>query len=262
MEENYYMACLWPMIDLSKLDEAESVLGECGEIVRKENVDLSYLGLKNFMIQIYEHQKWTGSIYNHFRGIQKKVDACYKEGAPVRTYLFKSDCFNAVLEAKEKIRVICKIDKSSIHISDDQSETEKMIQFLYNKNSIDFFNFANPYQYSQIYNKLKKVKQFFQKYGLDGNRFILGGDAIFELCGWQKANHYEILTDYKEDDLSGLEKLIGIDYEPQKYGCEITELLYDSQNYFFFEEMKFVTIQLVHRMKKERIYDKCDCPCL
>lgn len=244
----YYMACLWPVIDLSKLDEVEKILQKYGEIVYSREIPLTYMGMKNFMVQIYGHQTWTGTIKNHFRGVRGKVDVCYKEGAPVRTYLFKADCLDVVLEAKEKIREIFKIEKSSIHISDNQTETENMMQLLYNKNSIDFINFANPYQSARLFNKLIEVKHFLEEKALDKNRFILGGDAIFELCGWKKIDNYKILTDYGENELSGMEKIIDIDFETQKYGCTISELLYNPMNFFSFEEMKFVTVQRVLQM--------------
>ena len=80
VKDNYYMVCIWPAAEVTQTKAAEALLKQAGRIVYAQDVELTYLGMKNFMTQIYGHQAWTGTIRNQFRGTMGKADACYKAG--------------------------------------------------------------------------------------------------------------------------------------------------------------------------------------
>lgn len=256
LKRNCYMACLWPKADLSKTDEVEECLRSIGNIVYSQDVYLTYQGMRNFMTQIYGHQSWTGSIDNHFIGACAKVDACYKEGQPVRTYLFEADSFDEVVEIKKKIRDIFKIENHSIHISDDENEAKNMAEMLYNRNSVDFMNRADPYQYSNVYKKTAELKKLINSKGHDMSRFIIDSSAILEVCGLRQAADVDYLTDYIFDidgEIEGVDNHAG---QLQYYTISLPDMLYNPENYFYFEGMKFITPQRLIEMKTKRGEEK------
>lgn len=244
VKENYYMACIWPVADTVKMEAAESALKQVGKIIYEKNVTLTYLGMKNFMTQIYGHQAWTGTIHNQFRGTVRKADACYKVGKPVKTYVFNAPSLDVVLDIKERIRKIFG-NKNSIHISDYAKETRDMIQLLYNRNSVDFLNFAHPYRYKRVYSCIKRAEKLILEKKLDRERFILGMDAVIEVCGLRKAQAVECMTDYPHDDLAETDIGMKVKYDDKAYGLALPELLYHADHYFYFERMKFVTPECV-----------------
>lgn len=244
-EKNCYMACVWPAAGLTKNKKSavEDRLQEGGQIIASREVYLTYRGMKNFMAQIYGHQAWTGNIQNHFRGVRGKADMCFKAGQPVTTYLFAAENLEKVLEIKDRIREVFAIGKHSIHIADNQRETESMVELLYNRNSVDLLNCAKPYQYSNVFCKIKKMKTDIHEKGLEKDRFILGGDSILEVCGMKKAENLVLWSDYEEKEISEL--LAG----GWQYRGHIPDDLRDSNNYFYFEGMRFKSVPYIVRKK-------------
>lgn len=206
VEKRCYMACVWPAAGFTKeqKDTVEDKLQERGQILASKEVYLTYQGMKNFMAQIYGHQAWTGNIENHFRGVRGKADMCFRVGHPITTYLFTAESLEKVLEIKDQIREIFDIGKHSIHISDNQVETECMVELLCNPNSVDLLNCAKPYKYSNVFCKLKEIKKEIQRKGLEKDKFILGGDSVLEICGMKQAKNLVLWSDYEESELTEL----------------------------------------------------------
>lgn len=252
LKENCYMACLWPKADRSRMDEVESKLQSIGHIVYAQDVYLTYQGMCNLMTQAYGHQAWTGSIENHFSGVRGKVDACYQEKWPVRTYLFEAPDMDSVVDIKRQIREIFQIQNHSVHISDNWNETIDMVELLYNRNSVDFMNRANPYKYSMVYRKIRELKELIEKNGCDKSRFIIDSSAVLEVCGLRPARDLDFLTDYAVEVESRIEG--GDDHRSQLpyYRIALPDILYDPESYFYFEGMKFITPQKLVEMKTNR----------
>lgn len=256
VEENYYMMCIWPVAEAIHTEEAEVLLKKVGRIVYSQDVELSYLGMRTFMTQIYGHQAWTGTVRNQFSGTIGKVDACYKAGKPVKTYLFEAASFEMVIDLKEKIRELYGIKKSSVHISDNAKETYDMIQLLYNKNSVEFLNVAHPYRNKEVYTNIKRMEALFREKNLDKTRFILGTDAVVAAYGFQKAKCVEFITDYQKEKLADIGGSQNIKYSTDTEDIRLSELLYDPNNYFYFEGMKMVTPQCALKLNRAYGNDK------
>ncbi len=256
LKNNCYMACVWPIADLSKYGDVESLLKSIGNIIYSQDVYLTYQGMKTFMAQIYGHQEWTGSIENQFSGVIGKVDACYKKGKPVRTYLFEADSLDSVIEVKTKIRNLFQIENHSIHISDNQTETRDMAELLYNRNSVDFMNRANPYQYSKVYKKISELKKLIAKNGYSKDRFIIDSSAVLEVCGLRQAADLDYLTDYifkNEEEIEDMDNHLS---QLPYYTIPIQDMIYNPENYFYFESMKFIIPQRLIEMKTVRGEEK------
>lgn len=252
LKDNCYMACLWPKADAGRMGEVEGLLQSIGHIVYAQDVYLTYQGMCNLMTQTYGHQSWTGSIENHFSGVRGKVDACYMEKRPVRTYLFEAPDGDSVVEIKRQIREIFQIGNHSIHISDNWNETLDMAELLYNRNSVEFMNRANPYKYSGVYQKIRELKERIQKNEYDIFRFIIDSDAVVEVCGLRQATDLNYLTDYVFEEEGKSNRIDNRRTHLPYYNIALTDMLYNPDNYFYFEGMKFVTPQRVMKMKENR----------
>ncbi|WP_022752765.1 hypothetical protein [Butyrivibrio fibrisolvens] len=147
---NCYMACVWPVADRNKIGMIEDIISEIGKIVYAQDVYLTYTGLRNFMVSIYGHQKWTGTLENGYSGVDEKARACYYKKNPVRTYLFQASSLDDVVYAKTKIRNAFKLENHSIHISDNSQETQNMAQTLYNRENVKKINFNDLYRGTEL----------------------------------------------------------------------------------------------------------------
>lgn len=155
-QRNLYFACLWPIAAVEKRPKAIEEIAGQGAIVLDSTVKLQKNGLRNFMLQIYQHQNWIGTPENHFSGVMGKVEACF---APVKTtqaILFEDGTLESVLAMKDRIRNIFRLDKHAIHISDSNEETRLMTQLLFNENSVHALNYGKPDFFPEMYRKLKE----------------------------------------------------------------------------------------------------------
>lgn len=252
LKDNCYMACLWPRADIDRMDEVESKLQSIGHIVYAQDVYLTYRGMCNLMTQIYGHQAWTGNIENHFSGVKGKADACYRKNRPVRTYLFEAPGMDSVVEIKRQIREIFQIENHSIHISDNRNETIDMAELLYNRNSVDFMNRADPYRYSGVYHKIRELKELIAKNGYDKSGFIIDSSAVLEVCGLRQARDLDFLTDYAVEVESRIEGVDDHRSQLPYYNIALPDMLYNPENYFYFEGMKFITPKRLIEMKTNR----------
>ncbi len=118
LKENIFVANIWPIADdEKKLVKANAIIRSNTNVVLKKEIPLTYLGYRNYMLQIYSQHDWVGDFSNHFKGVTSKVDACYTERRKLTIYLFECDCLDRVLGLKDQIRDLFKIGNHSIHIS-------------------------------------------------------------------------------------------------------------------------------------------------
>ena len=248
---NCYIACLWPKGDASNHDLALAEISKIGKVVYVTDIYLTYNGLKNFMVSIYGHQSWTGNIENEFNGTEEKVKKCYDKHFPTRTILFQADDFEKVVEAKYKIRDIYGIENHSIHISDNQAETEMMAELLYNDYSVKFLNVAKPFKFQHLYNSLPQFKKSISANKYDLGRFIIDSSSVMEVYGIREARDLDYLTDIpvatREIDTADKH-----DSQLIYYDIRVREMLYNPECYFVFNGVKFLDIDYVMKMKHKR----------
>lgn len=156
---NLYFACMWPISNISKRNNAFEIISEQYRIVFSKDIMLNKNGLHNFMAQIYQHQDWIGTPEDHFTGVNGKVDACYYPGNSTKVVIFEGGNLNQVLQLKEKVRNVFGLDKHSIHISDSKEESKLMSELLLNENSRHALNYGNPHKFSTVYYAIKNIKQ-------------------------------------------------------------------------------------------------------
>lgn len=251
IKKHCYLACLWPIGGIANQKNAVSELEKIGNIIYIQDVYLTYQGLKNFMLQIYGHQKWIGNPENNFKGVDGKVRACFDKKYPVKTILFEANCFEEVIEAKKKIRELYGIENHSVHISDNQEETKLMTKLLYNSSSIDFLNCAIPYKYTHVFNEIHKLSETIRKNGYDLERFVIDSSSVLEIYGMREARDIDYLSDIDlvEETITSADNHKS---QLKYYNENVSELIYNPDKHFFFYGLKFVTIHVVQDMKKNR----------
>lgn len=153
-----YLACLWPVASEEKRSEAVRLIEAEHAIVYSTSVSLTKVGLRNFMLQIYQQQDWIGTIENHFAGIMGKVDDCFVPSSPMEAILFEGGELDGVLRMKDRIREIFKLGKHAIHISDSNEETRLMAALLFHENSRHALNYGKPDVYPERFCEMIRYK--------------------------------------------------------------------------------------------------------
>ena len=150
MSKHCYVACLWPRArGRNKINEAEQLLYKSTNIVYEKKVKFNYNGIRQFMIHIYGHQPWAGTLENNYSGIPLKAKSCYRIGSYTKIFILDGSTLEEIIKVKSKIRDIFKVENHSVHITDTKQEAVEASRILLNENSIDFLNYGNitkPYE--------------------------------------------------------------------------------------------------------------------
>jgi hypothetical protein len=254
LKENIYAACVWPVANEAlKKDIAVKEIESIGKIVYKREFDLGYKGLRNFMVQIYGHQTWTGTIYDKHSGVMSKVDACYKKKKKVFVIFFECDNFEIVLQVKRKIRDLFGMENHSIHISDNYLETRYISQLLLNPNSFHHLCFGNPDKHVCINEKLEEFKSNLYRHCFNLQDFVIVSDSVLAIYGLRDAENLEFLSSTGYCRMNPVQKNTAYQkHVMDLYGCTIEDMLYNSRNYFIYNGIKFASLKRIRYMKKNR----------
>lgn len=236
-----YIAILWPSAKPnSKVDEI------LGKVVYKKKITLSQQGAHNLLSIVYRGESWLGEGKNNYPGVIGKQQYCFSGKEEIVLYAFQADDLNSVLSKKEDIRQIYGIGKHSIHITDNHLESIEVAQTLLNENSLFFINNANPNKY---YNHNKYIFDTVGDSNKNLDRVIEGG-SVLSLFGLRLGRDIDTL------DLGcKCSKYEGIDIHNDlvKYHqVPIEDLIYDARNYFYFNGVKFVSIDRLKEFKSNR----------
>jgi len=247
---NTFFACLWPIADdPNKVDVVERVLNENDKVkvIHQKEVEISYSALRNFIVQIYNNQPWLGNIDNRFKGVDQKVEACYKNNSKLRGYILEADGLDDVLRLKEDIREIYQLGKHAIHITDNQAETIQIANILLNENSLHLLKYGNPFKYKVFNKRLLEYKRRIaeQEHNLD--YYIIDSSSVLSLYGLREANDIDFISNHKDYEKIENESIKSHNDYLMYYKSSMDELLWNPSNFLYFSDIKFTSInQLMH----------------
>ena len=245
LTKNNYIAIIWPAANkqVNYLDEFPNVFYE-------KKITLNPRGAQNLVAQVYKEHKWVGSFEEGYGGAISKVNETFKIFSFLHLIFFKENSIDQVIRIKESLRFKFGIDKASIHITDNDTETREIGNFVLNENSIHFLRFGIPYKFPAIFNLLKLFKETLISKGIDFNSIILTGDIVLSIYGFKSTDTIEYL--FKES--------IETEYRFIKNGFTdiifyeetFEELLNNPKFYFYFNDFKFLSLDIIKKFKSNR----------
>lgn len=224
---NLYCACIWPRAEnAQKREMALKMIADTGIIVYTKEVEFTYCGITNFMIQIYGNQTWIGTYQDGHSGVKAKVDECYKKKIKTLVVFFEADSLECVLELKRNVRNIFNMENHSIHISDTMPETREMAELVLNANSLLHLNYGYPDRYSEATQKLLDTREQIIENGEEIADCIFDSNGTLMIWGIAKKNSMVCLRNMPID------------------------LIYNPNNYFVYMGMKFIALDKVYKMEE------------
>lgn len=248
LKENVFVFCIWPKTE--QKEEIEKQIKENTNVIYNKEIELTYNGYRNLMIQIYGKYDWAGSIQNHFEGIYAKLDGCYKFKEKAQIFVVEGESTEKILELKEKIRKERNGSKHVVHSTDSKEETIEMVELLLNKNSLNFLNIAEPDKYDKLYKTIQLYKQQIKKLNLKQDEFIIDSDSVLSVYGLKNQKNITFLTYNKEYKKIENEYISCNNEHSEWYKETIEEIINNPKFYFYFWNVKFVDLELIKRYKK------------
>lgn len=245
---NIYLAFIWPVAK-GQNEKIEKIIPN---IVYKKKINLTYNGAHNLISQIYYNEDWIGNHENNYKGSNSKVIKCFDNFDNLRIIAFQADSLDKVFLIKEKIRKVYNLGKHSIHITDTKIETEKLARTVFNENSIHFLNFAKPNEFRSTHFQIQKFNKYIKKNLIDKKDVVLDSSIILSVYGLREAKDIDFFS-FKNNNLLKKIDAINIHDEALKFHKEDkNELIYNPKNYFYFNELKFISFNQIYKMKKNR----------
>ena len=240
--DNTYMGILWPSA-IGEQDKVEKILGN---LVYKKKIKLTKQGAHNLLSIVYKGEPWLGEEKDNYPGIPGKLLHCFRNSYFITVYVFQDSSLECVLNKKDKIRDIYKLGKHSIHITDNQIESIELAQTLLNQNSIDFINKGSPNRFHTNKNNIFSVlNKYSNKYDM-----AVEGGSVLSLYGLREGNDIDVIHSGKMVIID--DKVDNHNLHFQYHSQSIQDLIYDPSNFFYFNGVKFISLNRLKEFKVNR----------
>ena len=254
---NTHIALLWPI----GINKDKEVKGIFKNIVYEKKIKLNHNGAHNLLSQIYYGEEWLGSVENDFKGSKGKLVECFKTFNEFSVIAFQATSLDEVLKIKDNIRDIFGVGKHSIHITDTKEEVIRVARVVFNDNGLHFLNYAKPNRYISTHKKIEEFKKFIKQNNLDTKDLLIDSSFILSCYGLREAKDTDFFCSDNTKIKIKFDDINIHDEELQYYDDIKNELIYNPKNYFYFNDIKFLSFNQLYKMKSNRneIKDKNDC---
>lgn len=259
-----YVIFFWPQAHQNtyKLKKAQDIIYTKTDVMYDVKYKLSYIAIRNLMIQIYGHMDWLGDIDNDFANVTVKVNEVWASNGKVQLIITRGRSCEYITKLKEEIREMFGIGLSSCHSTDNMRETKLALNALLNPLSRDFLQIAKPTAFKKSFKLIEKFKETVKSNNLSFDKFIIDSSTVLAIYGAREAEDLDFyrLPETNISAFSGIEDIEEHD-ETQKqfYEYPITDYILSPEHFFVFNEVKFMSLQNLLKFKKAR-YSKTKDP--
>lgn len=226
----------------------KKIIKKYGHIYYKKKIKLNKDGLNNLIKSCYRGEKWIGGLFPTTNHAELKTTLCYDDNFTTIYIIYMNDV-DKTIEMKNNCRKLFDKDKHSLHITDFQKDTFRVASTLLNDNSIHFLNNKKK----TISDKMQQyLRLYFQKINeLNKDDFCVTSSGILDMYGLREANDIDYLH-YSDLDI-GLKNI-----SPHKekwlsyYHTHKHDIIYNPENYFYFNGFKFASLDCIKKMKENR----------
>jgi len=254
LKKDTYAVCIWPQAYAAdKSRKADMIIKKSGiKVVFKKSVTLNYLGIRNLLLQIYGHHEWTGDYRDKFKGTERKVNEVYSADSKTILYILESDDSKLIDKIKIQIRDAYSLNNSSVHITDNQEETVQITNLLLNDNSIHHLNSAELSKYSDAHELLDIFKKTVTESSSPLDDYIIESGSVLSLYGIRKTTDFDYLTSIEDKPTFTTARIDNHNSEMKYHTKTKDDLIYNPENYFYFNDVKCLSIENVLTSKKNR----------
>tara|TARA_R100000951_G_scaffold116507_2_gene128674 strand:+ start:239 stop:2218 length:1980 start_codon:yes stop_codon:yes gene_type:complete len=224
-------------------------------VVYEKQLNLNQYGLYNYISQMYFGEEWVSVTGNPLAGIRHQTDKCLGD-SPVKVYLVECADLEKVNDLKSKIRQIYNIGKPSVHINDTHEQTIRAVRCAFNEQCIKFMNVKKVDVTTELWKLLDLYRRTLDHAKVPADNFCVTGSALLELYGLRKAKDLDYIHLDPAQVLQGNSLINSHEQELVKYPMHKHEILFNGFNHFFFNDIKFATLDVVEKLKSNRGEEK------
>jgi GR25 family glycosyltransferase involved in LPS biosynthesis len=254
LKKNTFVACLFP-VAYPYYEVAEKVLSKYGDIVFSKDIHFTESGALELIRLLYLGEGWVGNYENNYKQGRVKTQLCFPSETfgryPARVYLFECKDVQTAKKAKLEIRDILHMGNDAIHVNDTHAQTVTIASSLFNENSIYFMNHRRLAAVPNFDRLFSQFRSFVQENHLNYNLLCVDASAILSAYGLRDCQDIDILhKGALPKDTKG--EITSHNGYLKYHAEELDNILFNPDNYFYFQGVKFLSINLLKKMKTNR----------
>tara|TARA_R110000824_G_scaffold74160_3_gene188781 strand:+ start:1114 stop:3087 length:1974 start_codon:yes stop_codon:yes gene_type:complete len=246
---------LHPARDPKKEEAVTNLIYSTVPVIYDSVLPLDKTAFTRFVSQMYLGESWLSTPQDPIAGAKIKANLCWG-ASPVRVVLIEENDLEKVTSLKAAIRSIYNIDKSSVHINDNYQETLRLGRIAYNPNSISFLSHGNPDFSRKLNTELDTYKRTIEGNNLNSDLFCVTGSAVMSLFGLRECADLDYLHYNPNHIMKGSSYISSHENELSKYPMHKDDILFNPNNHFYWNNIKFATLGVVKSLKAHRGEEK------
>jgi hypothetical protein len=258
--KDIYIFFLWPKAfdNLTLLQKANNLINNYLTVIYRKKTKMKFIGIRNLMAQIYVHMEWISTENNHFQNAFIKTNEVWSNNGIVEFILVSSDSYEQVLRLRQEIYNIFQVESVSIHSTNNYKETKTAVDLIFNKNSFHHLIFGEPDKYLKSHHLIEEYKIFILKNGFNINDFIIDSSMTMAVYGIREANELDFYflknkSNFTSQQTEKVNFIESHDTCLQYYNnLRKEDLIYNPNNYFIYNELKFVSLEKLIEYKNSR----------
>lgn len=256
LNPNAYIVNIHSVVDTHYDNEIEKLLEKYGFIYYKKFIKLNlnaYVHLKRISYGYFweKDSQWIGTKDNLFVGAKQHAKKSLGR-FPLRAYVYVCDDISKILEVKQEIRDLVKIGNFSVHINDTHDEAICLAETYFNYNTLNYIKRVPYYIEDKLFNdRLDNLKSILIENKIEQDNICCVGSTPLNICGVRESEDIDYLSiDGKfryEDSLFSPH-----DSQLLNYPYNKEEIVTNPKNYFYYRGFKFITLDVLLKMKIKR----------
>ena len=250
-----HMVLLWPLGEGFE-SQLLSIFEQYGKVIYHKEVKFNLSGLTQLVRVAYSREAWLGNENNDFVGARNKARWCYSDNSILRAFLFHANDGSDLVEMKEKIRELFSLGKHPVHINDTHEETIELANFLFNKNTVSWANKSRLVNFDGFSGFHLEFKKKLAENNCKLDDFLVVG-SILSTFGVKDCKDFDYINAYGSD-CTFFKGELDIEYERDKLNYiepDDFSLIYDPNNYFYYQNVKFLSLENTIKFKGKRKRD-------
>jgi len=250
--KNVYIATVFRPHDQKKMKD---IFRKYGQVAYDKEIKLKNDGPFFLMTQLYLGEHWLGNLDQAYGGAKDKAIFCFPDtNRKIWAYMIDGTDGSRMRDCKNEIRNIFGIGNHSIHINDTKEESTRLVNILFNDNSIHFLNHARFKKFKKFHGLLDRYRKFVT----GSDHFAVDASSVLSAYGIREGADLDFLAKKTEGNyISTIHSEIRMHNEELKnYTRSLDDLLYNPTNHFWFNGVKFVSLDIIKEMKQKRGEEK------
>jgi len=250
LKPSCFILCLFSHT-MNKMPQIDKIIGDYGLPVYEKYLDLNENARFNLMKKLYSGETWLGDRHNNYYGAQVKTNLCFPDTGKMRVILFDPHANADMVEMKAEVRSLFDVGKNSIHINDTAVETVAFSELFFSNNSLQVNSCGVISEPEKLWRSVRKLKRQLRRQKIDPHSVCVSGPGVLAAHGVNDSAELHVMGHG-----SCPEGFPNLNEKLSDAGLNADEFIYNPENYFYYEGIKFLTLDQFENVNKKLIHSE------